>query len=92
MDSAFTGLGSNERLGSDRCQLHENAMHSTGRKWASSLAATCVRWSGRIGALQPGRHGGVAAPCDPLADVACLGQVATAIKGGLTFNWPEADC
>jgi hypothetical protein len=50
-----------------------------------------VKWSGRIGALQPGRHGGVAAPCDPLADVACLGRVATAINGGLTFNWPETD-
>ena len=66
-------------------------MHSTGRQSATSLAATYMGWSGRIGTLQPVRHGDVAAPCGPLADVACLGRVATAINGGLTFNWPEAD-
>jgi imidazolonepropionase-like amidohydrolase len=57
---------------------------------ATSVAAEYMGWSGRIGALLPGRYGDVVAvACDPLADVACLERVDTVIKGGLVFRRPE---
>lgn len=54
---------------------------------ATSVAATYMGWSDRVGALAPGRYGDlIAVACDPLADVACLQQVEVVVKGGLVFK------
>jgi imidazolonepropionase-like amidohydrolase len=56
---------------------------------ASSIAATHMGWSDRVGALGPGRYGDlIAVRCDPLEGVSCLQAVDVVVKGGLVFRQP----
>ena len=54
---------------------------------ATSVAAKYLGWSGRVGALAPGRYGDlIAVRCKPLEDIACLQSVEVVVKGGLQFK------
>ncbi len=54
---------------------------------ATSVAARHLGWSDRVGALAPGRFGDlIAVRCQPLDDIACLGQVVVVVKGGLVLK------
>jgi imidazolonepropionase-like amidohydrolase len=56
---------------------------------ATSLAASFMGWSDRVGALEAGRYGDlIAVRGDPLADISALKDVAVVIKGGLIFKLP----
>lgn len=58
-------------------------------KSATSVAATYLGWSDRVGAVVPGRFGDViAVKGDPLQDVARLQDVAVVVKDGLAFKLP----
>ena len=54
---------------------------------ATSVAATYMGWSDRVGALAPGRYGDlIAVRCAPLEDISCLQHVDVVVKGGLLFR------
>jgi len=56
---------------------------------ATSVAATYMGWSDRIGSLTPGRFGDlIAVKGDPLQDIRVLQEVPVVIKGGLAFKLP----
>ncbi|HVE13701.1 MAG TPA: amidohydrolase family protein, partial [Elusimicrobiota bacterium] len=50
---------------------------------ATALAARCMGWEDRVGAVAPGRYGDlVAVRGDPLADIALLEDVRVVVQGG----------
>lgn len=56
---------------------------------ATSVAATYMGWSDRVGSLTSGRYGDlIAVKGDPLQDIRVLQQVPVVIKGGLAFKLP----
>jgi imidazolonepropionase-like amidohydrolase len=58
-------------------------------KAATSVAATFMGWSDKVGAIAPGRFGDViAVKGNPLEDVAKLQDVAVVVKEGLVFKMP----
>jgi imidazolonepropionase-like amidohydrolase len=57
---------------------------------ATSVAASYLGWSDRVGTLQPGRYGDViAVKGDPLADIRRLQDVAFVAKGGAVVREPS---
>jgi len=56
---------------------------------ATSVAARCMGWEGKVGALRPGLAGDlVAVGGDPLRDVTELEQVRAVVKGGTVVKGP----
>ena len=56
---------------------------------ATRIAAEAMRWTDRVGTLQPGLYADlIAVAKDPLADITELERVQFVMKGGVVYKTP----